>query len=177
LVDGLVSVALVTYLTGLGFRPFQVGAFVTGTLLGSAAVTLGVGLLGYRLSRRGILLGAAGLMVLTGLGFAGPMTFWPLMLVAVAGTLNSSSGDVSVFLPTEQAALAHTVSGPARTMVFSFKPWPRARRAFDKRRATESALFVAVMVVDVLAVLVVVGDRLMMMAMRMRTDRHWIMDV
>jgi MFS family permease len=61
-VDGLVSVALVTYLTGLGFSPFEVGAIVTSTLLGSAAVTLGVGLLGYRLSRRGVLLGAAALM-------------------------------------------------------------------------------------------------------------------
>jgi MFS family permease len=120
LVDGLVSIALASYLTGIGFSPFQVGAIVTATLLGSAAVTLGVGLLGYRLSRRGILLGAAALMVLTGLGFAGLTSFWPLMLVGFAGTLNPSSGDVSVFLPTEQAALAHTVSGPARTMVFAW---------------------------------------------------------
>ena len=51
-------------------------------------------------------------MALTGLGFAGLTAFWPLMIVAVAGTLNPSSGDVSVFLPTEQAALAHTVGRP-----------------------------------------------------------------
>jgi hypothetical protein len=82
-------------------------------------VTLGVGLLGYRLSRKGVLLGAAALMFLTGLGFVGFTAFWPLTVVAVAGTLNPSSGDVSVFLPTEQAALAHTVSGPSRTMVFA----------------------------------------------------------
>ncbi len=120
LADGVVSIALATYLTGLGFGAIQVGALVTGTLLGSAAVTLGVGLLGYRLSRRRILLGAAALMLLTGIGFAGLTTFWPLMVVAVAGTLNPSSGDVSLFLPTEQAALAHTVSGPARTMAFAW---------------------------------------------------------
>src|SRR5256712_9969778 len=35
--DGLVSVLLAGYLTRLGFTPFQVGAVVTGTLLGSAA--------------------------------------------------------------------------------------------------------------------------------------------
>jgi MFS family permease len=120
LVDGLVSIALASYLSGLGFSPFQVGAIITATLLGSAAVTLAVGLLGYRLSRRRVLLGAAALMVLTGLGFAGLTTFWPLMIVGIAGTLNPSSGDVSVFLPTEQAALAHTVSGTARTMVFAW---------------------------------------------------------
>jgi MFS family permease len=120
LADGVVGVALATYLTELGFSPFEVGATITGTLLGSAAVTLGVGLLGHRLSRRSVLLGATAMMVLTGIGFAGLTTFWPLMVVAVAGTLNPSSGDVSVFLPTEQAALAHTVAGPARTMAFAW---------------------------------------------------------
>src|SRR3954470_1186576 len=112
LADGVVSVALATYLTGLGFSAFAVGAVVTGTLLGSAAVTLAVGLLGYRWSRRRVLMGATALMALTGLGFAGLADFWPLMIVAVVGTLNPSGGDVSVFLPTEQAALAHTVAGP-----------------------------------------------------------------
>jgi MFS family permease len=120
LADGVVGVALATYLTSLGFSPLEVGATITGTLIGSAAVTLGVGLLGHRLSRRRVLLGATGMMVLTGIGFAGLTTFWPLMVVAIAGTLNPSSGDVSVFLPTEQAALAHTVSGPARTMAFAW---------------------------------------------------------
>jgi MFS family permease len=118
--DGVVSVALVAYVTDLGMKPFEVGAIVTGTLLGSAAVTLGVGLLGHRLSRRRILLGATALMALTGLGFAGLTSFWPLMVVAVAGTLNPSAGDVSLFLPTEQAALAHTAAGPARTMAFAW---------------------------------------------------------
>jgi len=120
LADGLVSITLATYLTGLGFGAFEVGAIVTGTLLGSAAVTLAVGLLGYRLSRRRILLGAAALMALTGLGFAGFTAFWPLAIVAVVGTLNPSSGDVSVFLPTEQAAIAHTAGGTARTTAFAW---------------------------------------------------------
>jgi MFS family permease len=118
--DGVVSVVLVAYLTDLGMRPFEVGAVVTGTLLGSAAVTLAVGLLGHRLSRRRVLLGATVLMALTGAGFAGLTAFWPLLVVAVAGTLNPSAGDVSLFLPAEQAALAHTAAGPARTMAFAW---------------------------------------------------------
>jgi MFS family permease len=120
LADGVVSVALATYLTDLGYTPFEVGALVTGTLLGSAAVTLGVGLLGHGLSRRRILVGASLLMVATGIGFAGLTAFWPLMIVAIAGTLNPSAGDVSLFLPTEQAALAHTAQGSARTMSFAW---------------------------------------------------------
>jgi MFS family permease len=120
LADGIVSIALAAYLTDLGFGPLQVGAIVTGTLLGSAAVTLGVGLLGFRLSRKRILLGATALMAATGVGFAGLTSFWPILVVAVAGTLNPSSGDVSLFLPTEQAALAQTAAGPARTLTFAW---------------------------------------------------------
>ena len=38
LMDGAVSVLLASYLTALGLVPLQVGAIITGTLLGSAAV-------------------------------------------------------------------------------------------------------------------------------------------
>jgi predicted MFS family arabinose efflux permease len=117
--DGVVSVLLASYLTDLGFSPVQVGAIVTGTLLGSAALTLTVGLLGYRLDRRRLLLGACALMAATGLGFAGVTAFWPLLVIAVAGTLNPSAGDVSVFLPTEQALLPETVSARGRTALFA----------------------------------------------------------
>src|SRR5262245_24140210 len=118
--DGLVSVLLAGYLMRLGLTPFQVGAIVTGTLLGSAALTIALGLAGHRLPRRRVLLGAAGLMLATGLGFAGLTTFWPLLVVAVLGTLNPSAGDVSVFVPTEQAALAQIVTGTHRTRLFAF---------------------------------------------------------
>lgn len=117
--DGVVSVLLASYLTRIGFSPVQIGTIITGTLLGSAALTLAAGLAGYRLRRRVVLLGACGLMAVTGLGFAGVTAFWPLLLVAVAGTLNPSTGDVSVFLPTEQALLPDTVAARDRTGLFA----------------------------------------------------------
>jgi predicted MFS family arabinose efflux permease len=40
-------------------------------------------------------------------------------LVAIVGTLNPSSGDVSVFLPTEQAFLAGHASGADRTRLYA----------------------------------------------------------
>ena len=120
LVDGLVSVLLVAYLGALGVGPVRIGVLVTGTLLGSAGVTLGVGLAGHRWSRRRVLLGASLLMGLTGLGFAAFSRFFPLLVVAVVGTLNPSAGDVSLFLPTEQAALAERAAGPARTQLFAW---------------------------------------------------------
>src|SRR5689334_21839147 len=81
--DGVVSVVLAGYLTSLGFTPLAVGAIVTGTMLGSAALTLAVGLWGGRLNRRRVLLAACALMLVTGLGFAGVTAFWPLFLIAV----------------------------------------------------------------------------------------------
>ncbi len=118
--DGLVSVLLAGYLTAIGFTPVQVGAIVTATLLGSAALTIVLGLAGHRLERRRILLGASVLMLATGLGFAGITAFWPLLAVAVLGTLNPSAGDVSVFLPAEQAALAQTTAPRDRTSMFAW---------------------------------------------------------
>jgi predicted MFS family arabinose efflux permease len=42
-----------------------------------------------------------------------------LLLVAFAGTLNPSSGDVSVFLPLEHARIAALAEGEARTVLFA----------------------------------------------------------
>ncbi len=117
--DGFVSVFLATYLIALGFSPLQVGAIVTGTLLGSAALTLGVGLVAHRRELRVLLLAACGLMALTGLGFMAVTAFWALMVVAVVGTLNPSAGDVSVFLPTEQAFLAGHVDDLDRPRLYA----------------------------------------------------------
>ena len=119
LADGFVSVLLAAYLRDAGFSPVEISAIVTGTLLGSAALTLGLGLFGYEISRRTLLFGAVGLMAGTGLGFATVTAFWPLLAIAVVGTLNPSNGDVSVFLPTEQALLSETVEARDRTAIFA----------------------------------------------------------
>ena len=119
LADGYVSILLPAYLLALGFDAFEVGVLATATLLGSASLTLCVGLLTSRFGHRGPLVAAAALMAATGLGFAGLEGFWPLLLVAFVGTLNPSSGDVSVFLPIEQSLLAQSVSDEDRTALFA----------------------------------------------------------
>ena len=58
-------------------------------------------------------------MAATGFGFAGLSAFWPLLLVAFVGTLNPSSGDVSVFLPLEHSRLSLAADGHARTRLFA----------------------------------------------------------
>jgi predicted MFS family arabinose efflux permease len=117
--DGIVSVLLASYLSDLGFSPTEIGVLITGTLLGSSALTLVAGLYGGALGPKRVLLGASALMFLTGLGFTGVTEFWPLLAIAVIGTLNPSGGDVSVFVPTEQAVLPSLAPDRARTALFA----------------------------------------------------------
>jgi MFS family permease len=117
--DGYVAVLLPAYLLALGLDVWTVGLLSTATLLGSALATLAVGAWGHRFHSRRLLLAAALLMAATGAGFAGFSTFWPLLLIAFVGTLNPSSGDVSVFLPLEHARLAEAAQGDARTALFA----------------------------------------------------------
>ena len=117
--DGFVSVLLPAYLLALGLGDLQVGAIATATLLGSALLTLLVGFSAARFPRRSLLIGAALLMAATGLAFDVVREFWPMLVVAFVGTLNPSSGDVSVFLPLEQAVLPQTVEPVRRTGLFA----------------------------------------------------------
>lgn len=117
--DGFVSILLPLHLTELGFGNIQIGAVVTATLLGSAALTLLVGFVANSMGRQALLIRASILMIATGLGFAFLHDFWPLLVVAFVGTLNPASGDVSVFLPTEMALLPRTTSDQQRTALFA----------------------------------------------------------
>jgi MFS family permease len=117
--DGYVAILLPAYLLALGFGTWEVGLIASATLMGSAVATLAVGAWGHRFHSRGLLLGAAALMAGTGLGFAAGSALWPLLLIAFIGTLNPSSGDVSVFLPLEHARLAGAAQGEARTALFA----------------------------------------------------------
>ena len=117
--DGYVSLLLPAYLIALGMSALDVGVIATATLLGSGVLTLLIGLQAYRFRYRSLLLIAAALMAATGLGFAAFTDFWPLLLIACVGTLNPSSGDVSVFLPLEHAVMSRHVKDSERTAVFA----------------------------------------------------------
>ncbi len=88
-------------------------------LLGSACLTLGLGLLGPRLPTRRLLLAAAGLMVATGLAFFAVDGWAVLLVVAFLGTINPSAGSVSLFVPLEHAALSAAVPDAERTRAFA----------------------------------------------------------
>ena len=117
--DGFVALLLPLYLVRLGFDALEVGLLTTATLLGSAVLTLAVGLTAHRADPRRLLLGAALLMLATGLCFAQFRDFWPLLVVGIVGTINPTGGDASLFVPLEHALLARAGPDSRRTALFA----------------------------------------------------------
>lgn len=117
--DGFVAVLLPLYLLALGLSPLEVGILATAALLGSALLTLLVGIIGARHDHRRLLLAAAGLMSASGVAFGLLDDFAILLVVAFAGTVNPSAGSVSVFVPLEHAVLSRAVAAHERTKFFA----------------------------------------------------------
>jgi MFS family permease len=120
--NGFVAVLLPFYLTALGLSPFEIGVVASGALVGSAFLTFCAGLFGDGRDYRQLLLGAAGLMIATGVAFSMVDAYSVILVVAFAGTVNPSAGSVSLFVPLEQAVLTREfpVAGRAR-MFASYK--------------------------------------------------------
>jgi predicted MFS family arabinose efflux permease len=62
---------------------------------------------------------ASGLMIATGLAFAVSSTYAVILLVAFLGTINPSSGSVSIFVPLEHTVLARSTADADRTRMFA----------------------------------------------------------
>jgi MFS family permease len=117
--DGFAAIILPAYLSQLGFSPFQIGIVATAALLGSALLTLAIGVLAPHYDLRTLLLGCAALMIATGAAFPNARHLVLIGLIAFVGTMNPTTGDIGVHVPLEQAALAHGVSDKNRTRTFA----------------------------------------------------------
>jgi hypothetical protein len=58
-------------------------------------------------------------MAATGAGFAVSTAFWPLLVIAIVGTINPTAGDASVFSPVEQTVSTQIVEPRRRTALFA----------------------------------------------------------
>lgn len=118
--DGFVAVLLPVYLLARGMDVFLVGLVATLSLLGSAGLTLLIGLYGFRIGQRRLLLWASALMMVTGLVFMVTDTLALLVVVATLGTINPSAGSVSIFVPLEHSLLSQAAADGVRTRMFSW---------------------------------------------------------
>jgi MFS family permease len=117
--DGFAIILLPVYLSALGYGPVEVGIVATAALLGSAATTLGVGVLARRYPLRNLLLLGAILMAATGVALPAFEPIAAIVIVAFLGTINPSSGDIGLLIPLEHASLAQGVAPGRRTQTFA----------------------------------------------------------
>jgi MFS family permease len=117
--DGFVAVLLPVHLLALGMGTFQVGLVATVSLLGSALMTLAIGLNGGQIDQRRLLIAASALMIATGIGFAVSSSYAVVLLVAFVGTINPSAGSISMFVPLEHTLLSQTTADSQRTRMFA----------------------------------------------------------
>jgi MFS family permease len=117
--DGFAIIILPAYLSAIGFSPGQIGLVASASLLGTALLTLAIGFIAPRHDLRKLLLGGAVLMACTGLAFPNFDAFALIAVVAFAGTVNPSTGDLGVLVPLEHAMLAHGVPDHERTHTFA----------------------------------------------------------
>ena len=87
----------------------------TLALLGSALLTLVIGLLGARRDHRGLLRRGFRADGRDGLAYAAASDYAILLVVAFVGTINPSGGSTSIFVPLEHTVLTGAVAPAQRT--------------------------------------------------------------
>jgi len=117
--DGFAVIILPAYLTALGHDAAAVGIVATASLLGTAVLTLAVGMIAPRHDLRNLMLLGAVLMTATGIAFPNVWHLAVIALVAFIGTINPSAGDLGVLVPLEHAMLARGAADKERTRVFA----------------------------------------------------------
>jgi MFS family permease len=117
--DGFAIIILPAYLSALGHDAAAVGVVAAASLLGTAALTLAVGMIAPRHDLRNLMLVGAALMAATGVAFPNVQHLALIALVAIIGTINPSAGDLGVLVPLEHAMLASGAADKERTRVFA----------------------------------------------------------
>jgi MFS family permease len=117
--DGFAIIILPVYLSAIGFTTAQIGFVAAASLLGTAVLTLAVGIVAPRYELRNLLLIGAGLIVLTGLAFPNANHIALIFVVAFVGTLNPSAGDLGMLVPLEHATLTKETADENRTRIFA----------------------------------------------------------
>ncbi|KAK3898472.1 major facilitator superfamily domain-containing protein [Staphylotrichum tortipilum] len=114
---GASSLVLALFFAELGFPDSRIGLFMTLTLAGDVALTLGLTLVADRVGRRNTLLVGAGLMIVSGVCFAVCERFWVLLGAAVVGVISATGGDFGPFRAVEESIVAELTDGGSRADV------------------------------------------------------------
>jgi MFS family permease len=117
---GAVALTIALFFAELDFTDFQIGLFLTLTLLGDVVLGLAVTLMADGLGRRRVLLAGGLLMAVSGVIFSWFENFWILLLAAVVGVVSASGGDFGPFRAIEESTLSHITTPSTRADVLSW---------------------------------------------------------
>jgi MFS family permease len=117
--DGFAIIVLPVYLAAIGLTSPQIGLVATASLLGTAILTLAVGMIAPRFELRSLLLAGAALAAITGLAFPAIESFAFVLVVSFIGSINPSGGDLGPLVPLEHAKLTQEAADAERTRVFA----------------------------------------------------------
>ena len=117
---GATSLIIALFFSSLNFSDFQIGLFMTLTLLGDVLLSLFLTLVADRVGRRRILFLGASLMIISGTVFAFFENFWILLVAAVVGVISATGGDFGPFRAIEESTISHLTTPKTRSDVLSW---------------------------------------------------------
>ncbi|CAI6099245.1 hypothetical protein V2G26_005773 [Clonostachys chloroleuca] len=117
---GAVSLIIALFFSELKFSDFQIGVFMTLTLIGDVVLGLLVTLLADGLGRRRVLFAGGFFMALSGAIFSYFENFWLLLFAAVLGVVSITGGDFGPFRAIEESILSHLTTPSTRADVLSW---------------------------------------------------------
>lgn len=117
---GTNALLLALFFSSLNFTDYQIGLFMTLTLLGDVFLSLILTQIADRVGRRRVLFYGSILMVTSGIVFAIFENFWILLLAAVVGVISTMGGDFGPFRSIEESMLSTLTNENTRSDVFSW---------------------------------------------------------
>ena len=117
---GSSALVLPLYLSALGYPDYQIGLFMTSTLIGDMLISLALTFTADALGRRRILILGSILMSLSGIVLAVAFDFWVLLAAAVFGIISPGGNEIGPFRAVEESTLAHLTKSADRYDTFAW---------------------------------------------------------
>ncbi|KAK1926881.1 major facilitator superfamily domain-containing protein [Papiliotrema laurentii] len=117
---GQSTLVLAAFLHDLGFSDFQMGLFMTLTLVGDIAASAVLTIFADRWGRRKVLLVGSLLMSMSGAVFALSSNYWVLLAAATAGVISPSGNEIGPFKAIEESTLAQLTPPEDRSTIFAW---------------------------------------------------------
>lgn len=117
---GAVGLIIALFFAELNFSDFQIGLFMTLTILGDVLLGLCLSLVADSFGRRRVLLIGGFLMIVAGASFLLFENYWVLLFAAVVGVVSATGSDMGPFRAVEESILSHLTTSDTRADVLSW---------------------------------------------------------